>query len=320
MKSLKSVWLLSFFVPILCMAQKIDNAASFRDIKSDRYIRFHYDNDFFISDDEDYSQGCNLELVTPWLKKNPINHILISPKNSEIKYGFAMEHIVFTPDSLVSYEIVYGQRPFAAAFTLKSFTIATDTIHKSKISSSLSIGIIGQGVGGGNMQKWIHQITSSQEPNGWYYQIKNDLVLNYDISYEKQLLRLKDYFSLNGNANLKIGTLFTNASIGLTASLGIINSPFTSVKNNNKFQLYLYSQPLINVIGYDATLQGGVFNDKSPYTIPSGNIERFTLQDNLGIVLQTGRFYFEYSHTLLTREINTIRSHNWGGFRIGYEF
>src|SRR6218665_888923 len=297
--------------------QKIDNTASFRDLKSNNYIRLHYDNDVFTKTDYNYTQGLNIEFVSAWLKKNPLNAILISPKNKELKYGLAFEHICYTAKNLESFEIQYGDRPFAAALMFKSFLIATDTIQASRISSSITIGVIGPAAFG-DFQRKLHKVIDSGYPNGWYYQIKNDVVLNYEISYEKQLLRLGNAFSLQANTTIKAGTLFTNASAGLNASLGIINSPFTSLKNSNKFQLYIYSQPLVNVIGYDATLQGGLFNDKSPYTIPNSDIERFTLQNNFGIVLYTGRFYFEYSHTLLTREISTAPSHNWGGFRIGY--
>lgn len=310
--------LIILFVPHEIVAQKIDNSASFRDVKSDNYIRLHYENDVFTKTDYDYTQGLNIEFTSLWLRKNPINHILITPKKSEFKYGLSFEHICFTAKDLESFEIQYGDRPFAAALMFKGFVIATDTIQASRISSSFTIGVIGSAAFG-DFQRKLHKVIDSGYPNGWYHQIKNDVVLNYEISYEKQLLRLGNAFSLQSTTNVKAGTLFTNASLGLNASLGIINSPFTSVKNNNKFQLYVYSQPLVNVIGYDATLQGGLFNNKSPYTIPNGDVERFTLQNNFGIVLYTGRFYFEYSHTLLTREIKTAASHNWGGFRIGYE-
>lgn len=318
MKTLQSIFLSLIFIPMVLIGQKFDNTASFRDIKSDNYIRLHHDNDVFYSTDENYTQGINIELVTRWLAKNPINHLFISPKNSEFKYGISVEHISFTPDSIESFEIQYGDRPFAAAFTLKSFTIATDTINKSILSSSLSIGIIGPAAFG-DVQRRLHKIIGSGYPNGWYYQIKNDAVINYDVNYEKQLFRINNFFSLNGTAGVKLGTLFTNASVGLNATLGIINSPFSSVKNKNKFQLYLYTQPILNVVGYDATLQGGLINDKSPYTIPGSDIERFTAQHNFGIVLQTGRFYFEYTVTVQTREISTIDPHKWGGFRLGYK-
>ncbi len=300
------------------MAQKIDNMASFRDIKSTHYFRFHYDNDYFTGTDKEYTQGYNFELVSPQFAKNPVNHLFIASKNSEFKYGLSLEHIGFTANNIASDQIQFDDRPFAAAIMLKSFFIATDTIHKSRIVSSLNLGIIGPGAFGGDMQTAIHRATGNTIPLGWYNQIKNDAVINYEISYEKQLIRFNNFFSIQGNAEVKIGTLFTNASTGFNATLGIINSPFTSTKNKNKLQLYCYSQPLLNIIGYDATLQGGLFNRKSIYTINNSAIERFTLQDNFGIVFQYRGLFLEYSRTFLTREFSYGSSAKWGGIRIGF--
>lgn len=319
MKTVASIALSLLLIPI-AFGQKFDHTVSFRDIKSDNYFRLNYENDVFTSSDYDYTQGLNLELVLPSLVKNPLNHIFILPKNSERRYGLAIEFLGFTADSLQSYSIEYKDRPFAGVLMLKSFSIATDTIRKSRISSSLSLGIIGPGAGAGNAQRYLHKIIGSVIPNGWYYQIKNDVVINYDVNYEKQFVRLGNVFSLQGTAGVKLGTLFTNASLGLNANIGLINSPFTSTKNSRKFQMYAFVQPLVNVIGYDATLQGGLFNDKSVYTIADSEIERFTGQNNFGIVIQSGRFYLEYTQTMLTREVKTFKPHDWGGIRIGYQF
>ena len=83
--------------------------------------------------------------------------------------------------------------------------------------------------------------------------------------------------------------------------------------------MYLYSQPVINVIGYDATLHGGLFNAKSLYTISTAKIERFTAQNNYGIVLQTRSMYFEYARTMITREFELGSSAKWGGIKIGFK-
>lgn len=319
MKTLKSIGLFLLFAPNIFMGQKIDNMASFRDVKSNNYFRFQYDNDYFASTDKEYTQGYNFEFTSPRLAKNPVNHLFISPKNSELKYGLSIEHIGFTANNIASDQIQFADRPFAAAIMLKSFSIATDTIHKSRIVSSLNLGIIGPGAFGGDMQTAIHEATGNTIPKGWYNQIKNDVVLNYELSYEKQLLRVNNFLSINSNATIRLGTLFTNASFGFNATLGLINSPFTSVKNKNKFQLYLYTQPLANIIGYDATLQGGLFNHESVYTINDHDIERFTLQNNYGIVLQYRGLYLEYSRTLLTREFSYGNSFEWGGIHIGFK-
>ena len=301
-------------------AQKIDNTASFRDIKADRYFRFNYDNDFFAARDQDYTQGYSFELVSPAMKKNPINRILLNPKKTQNKYGLAIEHIGFTAFNIKSPDIQYSDRPFAAAIMLKNFSIATDTLNKYRLMSSANVGLIGPGAFGNEMQTAIHKATGNPIPYGWKNQIKNDLVLNYEISFEKQLLRYKNLFSLQSNTTLRLGTLFTNATVGCNATFGIINNPFISSKTKRTFSLYGYAQPLINAIGYDATLQGGLFNRKSPYTIADSKIQRLTTQLNYGLVLQTKTLYFEYSRASQTKEFKHGRSSKWGGIKVGLTF
>ena len=216
--------------PACLLAQKIDNMASFRDINAKRYFRFNYDNDYFASRDQDYTQGYSFELVSPNLQKNPINKILFNPKNSENKYGVSIEHIGFTSFNIKSPNIQFGDRPFAATIMLKSFAIATDTLRKSRLISSMNIGLIGPGAFGKEMQVAIHEATGNTIPEGWQNQIKNDVVLNYEVSYEKQLLSYRNLFSLQTNTRLRLGTLFTNAGFGLTTIFGIINTPFSTVK------------------------------------------------------------------------------------------
>jgi len=143
--------------------------------------------------------------------------------------------------------------------------------------------------------------------------------LNYELRYEKQLFRYTNVFSLQSNTTLRIGTLFSNASIGLNTTFGIINVPFASLKTKKRFAFYGYAQPILNVIGYDATLQGGLFNTKSPYTIPQNQMERLTVQVDYGIVLQTQTLFLEYSRALITREFESGTSSKWGGIKIGFK-
>ncbi|WP_293891116.1 lipid A deacylase LpxR family protein [Flavobacterium sp.] len=301
-------------------AQKIDNTASFRDLKSPRYFRFNYDNDYFASEDKDYTQGYNFELASPGIRHNPINNLLLKPFHSEIQYGISIEHIGFTPNNIKSPDIQFGDRPFAASIMLKSFAVATDTLHNSRLVSVLNIGLIGPGAFGKEMQVAIHRATGNTIPEGWQNQIKNDIVLNYELSYEKQVVRYRNLFSLQTNSTLRLGTLFTNASLGFNTTFGFINSPFKLLKAKKRVALYGYAQPLLNVIGYDATLQGGLFNHKSPYTIADSDVERFTAQLNYGLVLQTRTLYFEYSRVTITKEFATGANSKWGGIKMGFLF
>ncbi len=314
----KQYFLFVLLFPVSLLAQKIDNMASFRDINAKSYFRFNYDNDYFASRDQDYTQGYSFELVSPNLRKNPINKILINPKFTENKYGVAIEHIGFTPFNIKSSNIQFGDRPFAATIMLKNFVIATDTIYKSRLISSLNIGLIGPGAFGKEMQVAIHEATGNTIPEGWQNQIKNDIVLNYEVSHEKQLVRYRNLFSLQSYSRLRVGTLFTNVGLGLTTTFGVINSPYSSSKAKKKFSIYGYAQSIVNGVGYDATLQGGMFNKKSPYTIANNEIERLTAQVNFGIIIQTRTMYFEYSRSLITREFEVGKSSKWGGIKVGF--
>ena len=301
-------------------AQKIDHLVSFRTIESESYFRFHYDNDFFAATDENYTQGYNFEFVSPVFEKNPLNAIFFTSEEFATIYGLSLEHIGFTPNRYELPEIQFGDRPFAAAIMLKSFAVSIHPKKKLRWHSSLSFGLIGPGAFGEEMQTGIHEWTGNKEPLGWRHQIENDVVLNYNFGIEKQIINMGNLFAVQAQSNLQIGTLFTNISAGANMMVGKFNNPFTSEAKNKRFQFYAYAQPIVRFIGYDATLQGGLINVDSPYTISSGEVERATAQFNFGIIIQTKTLYFEYSRSGISREFEAGATANWGGFRLGFTF
>jgi len=298
-------------------AQKIDNTASFRDMQSDRYFRINYENDFFTSSDLYYTQGYQLELVTPWLRKNPVNYLFLQLKDTEQKYGLLFENLGYIPTSIKEAQIQYGDRPYAATIALKSFLISTDTVHRSRLTSSLVVGMIGPVALGDEIQSGIHRWIGDNIPKGWHNQIANDIVLDYELAYEKQLYRFHNLAALNLDTKAHLGTLNTYVSAGVNATFGLINAPFTSIKNKKKFTAYVFAQPRLKVIGYDASMQGGLFS-KSPYTITANGIERFVTENNYGIIIQFKTLYFEYFRNDITNEFKGGHSHKWGGFKIGF--
>jgi hypothetical protein len=320
MKKIKLALFILFLFSLKAQSQKIDHLISFREMQSTSYFRFNYENDFFTATDKNYTQGYNLEYVNPGLKRNPLNLQFIKLDNGKIKYGIAIEHLGFTPTDFVSEEIQIGDRPFAAAILLKNFNSATDSINLTKISQTFSFGLIGQGAFGKEMQVEIHRATGNKIPGGWHNQIKNDLILNFRLDYEKQLYSFNNNFALNAQASMQVGTLFTNTSLSINTIIGFFDSPFSSNTHNNNFQVYLYSQPILSVIGYDATLQGGLLNKESPYTIKASEVKRLTAQFNYGLIIKTRSLYLEYARTTLTREFESGNNAKWGGIKLGYVF
>ena len=306
-------------------AQRSDPTAAFRAIPNDKgYFRFHYDNDFFAKAKTDYyyTQGYSFEVGSPVFRKNPLSNILLRFKGSDPTYGLAFEHFGFTPTSIRSNEILVGDRPFAGAILLKSFATSIDKVHKQRLSSVLSTGMIGPAAFAGRMQATIHRWSGDVDPQGWQYQIRNDVALNYELTHERQILEVPHIVSAHTNAQLRLGTLSDKLQAGFTLTLGRFDSPLTSSiqRAGRNFQLYLYSQSLGSVVGYDATLQGGLFNRNSPYTLPPSELNRFTFQNNYGIVVSFWEIYAEYYRTYLSREFKTGRAHSWGGVKVGVAF
>ena len=317
---MKNYILVLLLLPTILSSQKIDNLASFRDMCSESYFRFNYDNDFFAASDKNYTQGYSFEYANKGLAKNPVNYIFIKPKANHFNYGLALEHIGYTPSDFASPDIQIDDRPFAAAIYLKSFVTATDTITKSRLSQSLSLGVIGPGAFGREMQTAIHRLIENKTPGGWDNQIQNDLVLNYKIGYERQVFNFKDIANLQAITSLQLGTLFTNASVGFNTTVGLLDNPFSRNSTPSKFKFYAFVQPTVNVVGFDATLQGGIFTNDNPYTISSKNIERLTAQVDYGIILKYKKMYLEYTRTTITKEFTSGKSANWGGFKAGFLF
>jgi hypothetical protein len=301
-------------------AQAIDNTISLRDMQSNHYFRFFYENDFFSGTDRDYTQGVQIELAAPWLRKNPLSKILFKPKNSAITYGIAAEMDAYTPNHLDDAQIIYGDRPYAATLMLKTFIVAKSDVRHELITDQLSIGVIGPAAGGEAVQKAIHKAINYITPLGWHNQIRNDAVLNYQVNDERELISLSHWLSFSGFASIRAGTLSTKATGGFTAMIGNFNSPFRNYSSPKKFQWYVYEQPLGNVVAYDATLQGGLFDRSSPYTVPDRNIERFTFQHKFGLVIIIDKTYLEYFQTGITREFATSVYHRTGGLQFSINF
>jgi hypothetical protein len=230
----------------------------------------------------------------------------------------AAEHLGFTPTTISSSQIPNGDRPFAACLMLKLFLIRTNTIRNTTFTSATSLGVIGPAAGGAEFQAAIHRWIDDTEPKGWEHQIRNDVIINYEAKYTKRILSSR-YFAAAGEGRARLGTLNTKVSGGAVVMAGLFDDPWSFQHNKLGFRAYFYWQPSLNLVGYDAALQGGLLKKNSPYTIPASDISRVVFQNNVGIVIKVAKVDLEYFQSYLTKEFENGRSHYWGGLRIGME-
>ncbi len=300
-------------------AQLIEHSNVLRQINAEKYFRFHYDNDYFTKTDQYYSQGIGLEFVSPAIAKFPVSKLLWQPFKRSSKYGILLNSFGYTPTTISRDEILYGDRPFSASISIKTFSIQVDDVRRQQFSSAMTLGVIGPLAFGKEMQTGIHRALDNKIPQGWQHQIKNDVVVNYQLNYEKQLAHIENHFLLNSTSEIRLGTLNTKLNTGLSFMAGWFNNRYTDGgKTKRKFEIYLFGQGRTNLVGYDASLQGGIFNRNSPYTISYSDLTRIVFQADGGIVVNFKILYLSYTQSFLTKEFETGKNHRWGGVSLGF--
>lgn len=300
-------------------AQAISNTGAPRNISKDGYVRLSYDNDFFTATDQYYTQGIDLEVVLPGLGKGVLPSVLVKSGN-DVRYGIGVQHNGYTPTTISSDAILYKDRPFAGTLMAKAFAISANYDLPYRLSSSVHLGIIGPAAGAQEMQTYIHHELNNLTPRGWEHQIKNDIILNYAVHYEQELFSIDRYLLLAGNAGADIGTLNTSISTGVTLMAGYFSSPFRNTGNTKGLSIYGYMTPTSNIIGYNATLQGGLLNRTSPHTFASADICRLLFRSRFGVVAAYRGIYLEYFQAYSTREFFTGRDYRYGGVQLGIGF
>jgi len=294
-------------------AQVIDNTSSFRNIELDSYFRIHYENDFFTATDKYYTQGVNFEYVNPVFNKFFLNKFLYHPANLKLKYGITVEQDCYTPSTIRHEGVFYGDRPYGATMFANYFSVAVDSAKKQRVAAELTAGVLGPCAVCEQEQIAIHTGLHDALPLGWQYQIHTDAILNYKIAHERELLRFRNLISFSSYAEARAGTLSDKAGLGFSTMLGNCN-----VYSHQKIKIHFYAQAMVEVIGYDATMQGGLFDRGSPYLIPASGITRIVEQANAGAVIQIHKLYLEYFQTILSKEFTGGTYHRWGGIRIGW--
>lgn len=267
-----------------------------------------------------YTGGTFIEFRLPCLRRNPVSKILLTlPNGNDESFGISYNNLAFTPTSIKSDSILSGDRPFAGTLYLGLSRASCNSLKQLRMISRLDVGLIGPGALAYETQKFIHAHTNNPEPHGWQFQVAHDVYVNYSLRVEKGLLAKQNFVELIGYGVANVGTIYSNARVGLTLRAGKMNPYFLFSGFSHGLQLYCYASAEAKAIGRDATLQGGMFSE-SDYVIVQNDIERLVFSANAGIVIAYHSLRIEYFNTWLSREFATGKNHMWGNLGVNYVF
>ncbi|MCX6282016.1 MAG: lipid A deacylase LpxR family protein [Bacteroidetes bacterium] len=292
-------------------------------LSPDRVLRIVFDNDIFDYTDQFYTNGIRFEYVAPAISDNPVKHILL-PYWAKAKnyYGVSLVQNLYTPSTTKTGGIIYGDRPYSAYLYFGSFKITNDDLHHFRQTSELDLGVIGPPSLGGTVQDLFHKyVPYNNEPLGWEYQISTDAVINYNFSMEKGVINTR-HLQLILTGSGALGTLYVNCGGGMNLRLGWFNDYFSDLGIRKKrvlkaggsrvAQYYFTIKGAARLVAYDATLEGGMLNHNSSYTIPASSLSNIVTQTSLGFTMSLGGIGLEIEQNVLSPEFSHKWWHAWG--------
>lgn len=248
-------------------------------------------------------------------------------------WGIEAGQKIFTPQAGYIPGPQYDDRPFAGYLYIGS-TLNLLYKDESNLKLGVQIGVVGPASQAEVVQKFIHKVFGFYKPGGWQYQIKNDPEINITAEYNRLIARvLWADISLASYANL--GNGFTGAGAGPLIRVGLFNQLFHSVSTQSTatindlvpelhaHELFVYYKPQFNYVAYDATIQGGLFNNRN--TADDLEItqdkEPYVFSQQIGVAFTTNRFVADLAAVYHTREVKEmIKPHQWGTLTVLYRF
>ena len=288
---------------------------------------FQSDNDSFLAQGSDryYTNGLFIFYRQAISTSN-------SPKLANKVFGVEVGQKMFNPISGYVPNASFVDRPFAA-YLYAGASLNLLYKNESNIKLSAQTGMIGPAALGRQVQNIIHDTFGFYNLNGWQYQIRNNFQLNLSAEYNRLLARAS-WIDISATAYGNLGTGFNGAGVGPLVRIGDFNQLFNSVSTQSvstrnsttplhQRELFIYYKPQFNYVAYDATVEGGLFQNSQP-----GGLEirstpnRAVLSQQVGAAYGGKRWVIDLAATFHTRDVKTqtFNTHQWGSVTILYRF
>jgi hypothetical protein len=298
-------------------------------------LRIMWDNDYINirgdGTDRYYTNGIRLDYFYTKKQKAkfPSSLLLnISEDNNNV-YGWGVAQFMFTPKNIGVPDIQYNDRPYAGALYFIHSLQSVNKSKKIKVTSEIRFGVIGPLSYAKETQTWIHNAFNYTKPLGWHNQVPNDIMLNYNINIENQILHPSKILLVTGIIETFSGTVYNAAGAGFMLRLGKFNNyleDISELQTNGKknFQLYVFMKPSARVVLSNALLQGGLVNqinpDNNAYILTKDQIERLLVLYEAGISYENKNFCITISQKFIGPEFKGQYTQEFGSLTMQLNF
>lgn len=306
-------YLRTFFLSVmLCLSSQVDatteayNTGWQLNIDNNLFKRYMKDRDytggiaFTASGSRAQSGWLNIDIVRGWVFDNlPLfdSDSAVIKKHS-VQYGM----VLFTPDDISATQPILDDRPFASLFFISNTELRVHPSADKAYRSSFTFGLLGLDLAG-DVQSTLHNITGSDEANGWDNQISSggEPTAMLTLSVQHRQSNAENY-QLSSHLESNVG-FSTDVNAGMNWRWGRLNTPWWSFNpshheyiasaatsargvTGSKPEFYIFASANIKYRFYSSLLQGQ-FRD-SVHTLSSDQIEQLLGSISTGVTREFG--------------------------------
>lgn len=283
------------------------------------------DNDLYTSTKNDQYYTNGLQIFYRYLSKKRKPEVL--KKINEIRLG----QFMYTPRYIYKDEEQMFDRPFAG-YLFGEFGNTNFYTNQSVFKKYIQVGYVGPNSFADQVQSSTHKLFHYTAFEQWDYQIKNTLAIQTYFMFSKPFLSSikSERIDFQWQSEAKLGTVFTSLSTGFVTRIGIkklvalsdSNFHGASLNQNNsplESEFYFYMAPSFNYQMYDATIQGGLFNNNSPVTF---DLKPFRFNGEAGLRYRKNNLNLSYAFVYRGKEVAFYRNKGYfyGSIGISYLF
>ncbi|RYG11721.1 MAG: lipid A deacylase LpxR family protein [Burkholderiales bacterium] len=305
-------------------------------------VNFRIDNDLFGKQDQGYSNGVQLTLVSPnlvdytddpclprlarWFNRrlNALTPEGFDQQNMVVTFGQA----IFTPTDYTRSDLITDDRPYAAALLVGLGYNARNGDHLR--TTQLQLGIVGPSALGEQVQNEVHHILGDPPFEGWDNQLRDEPV--FRLVHERMRRFSPDNGTWGWDAIThyggSLGNLATYANAGAEVRFGrhipddFGSTPLRPAGENTAptrarpvggpFGAHVFLTFDARWVLHDITLDGNTFRD-------SHSVDKKPLvgEAGLGLALTKGRWKFALARYYRSREFEgQVEAPVFGSFTI----
>ena len=288
----------------------------------------YFENDYFGGTDRHYTNGAKFSYLSgdleTWGEKGWRRSLVellpfVNREGAQKNFGFALGQNIYTPQDTDAFVPDPADRPYAGwTYIELSFVSKTERVMDTL---SFQVGMIGPHSYADTTQRHVHEWISDDRPNGWEYQLEDELGVN--VVFERRWRMYGRAFNNVLGADLiphfgaSLGNVQTYANLGGTVRLGFnlpadfgvslirpagtvpgpIDDTDPRVAPNRDWSFFVFGSADGRAIARDIFLDGNTWEDS-----PSVDKEPLVADLSYGFGLIAGKWQLTFAQTYRTRE------------------